>query len=135
MIVGSIKEELELEKRVSLTPETAKNIIGLGLKVCIEKNYAEHLGINDNEYKDIGVEVKATSNEVTNSSNLIIKVNCPSENQINSSTCCFLFFLIEKPSKMTTRVGNRQNFLTPAFYSFIRRRVILEVSSELPLAS
>ena len=48
------------------------------------KNYAEHLGINDNEYKDIGVEVKATSNEVTNSSNLIIKVNCPSENQINS---------------------------------------------------
>ena len=24
MIVGSIKEELELEKRVSLTPETAK---------------------------------------------------------------------------------------------------------------
>ena len=84
MIVGSIKEELELEKRVSLTPETAKNIIGLGLKVCIEKNYAEHLGINDNEYKDIGVEVKATSNEVTNSSNLIIKVNCPSENQINS---------------------------------------------------
>ena len=37
MIVGSIKEELELEKRVSLTPETAKNIIGLGLKVCIEK--------------------------------------------------------------------------------------------------
>ena len=72
MIVGSIKEELELEKRVSLTPETAKNIIGLGLTVCIEKNYAEHLGIDDNEYKDIGVEVKATSNEVTNYSNLII---------------------------------------------------------------
>ena len=38
MIVGSIKEELKLEKRVSLTPETAKNIIGLGLKVYIEKN-------------------------------------------------------------------------------------------------
>ena len=45
MIVGSIKEDLTLEKRVSLTPETAKNIIGLGLKVCIEKNYAEHIGI------------------------------------------------------------------------------------------
>ena len=40
MIVGSIKEDLTVEKRVSLTPETAKNIIGLGLKVCIEKNYA-----------------------------------------------------------------------------------------------
>ena len=45
MIVGSIKEDLSLEKRVSLTPETAKNIISLGLKVCIEKNYATHIGL------------------------------------------------------------------------------------------
>ena len=28
MIVGSTKEDLSLEKRVALTPETAKNIIG-----------------------------------------------------------------------------------------------------------
>ena len=61
MIVGSIKENLSLEKRVSLTPETAKNIIGLGLKVCIEKNYATHLGIDDQDYKNIGVDIKATS--------------------------------------------------------------------------
>ena len=52
MIVGSIKEDLTVEKRVSLTPETVKNIIGLGLKVCIEKDYASHLGIVDNNYKD-----------------------------------------------------------------------------------
>ena len=58
MIVGSIKENTTLEKRVSITPESAKNIIGLGLKVCIEKDYAIHLGINDNEYKGIGVEIK-----------------------------------------------------------------------------
>ena len=51
MIVGSIKEDLASEKRVSLTPETAKNIIGLGLKVCVEKEYAIHLGIKDNEYE------------------------------------------------------------------------------------
>ena len=37
MIVGSTKEDLTKEKRVSLTPETAKNIIGLGLKVIVEK--------------------------------------------------------------------------------------------------
>ena len=37
MIVGSIKENLTTEKRVSITPETAKNIINLGLKLCIEK--------------------------------------------------------------------------------------------------
>ncbi len=83
MIVGSIKEDLSSEKRVSITPETARNITGLGLKVCIEKNYATHLGINDNEYKKTGVEIKDSSSEVLNSSNLIIKVNCPSENEIS----------------------------------------------------
>ena len=82
MIVGSFKENIALEKRVSLTPESAKNIIGLGLKVCIEKGYALHLGINDNEYKDIGVEIKSSSKEVLNSSDLITKVNCPSEDEI-----------------------------------------------------
>ena len=55
MIVGSIKEDLALEKRVSLTPETAKNIIELGLKVCIEKEYAIYLGIKDEEYEKAGV--------------------------------------------------------------------------------
>ena len=83
MIVGSIKEDVTVEKRVSLTPETAKNIIGLGLKVCIEKNYAIHLGIKDNEYSNIGVKIEPSSKEILNLSNLIIKVNCPSENEIN----------------------------------------------------
>jgi len=83
MIVGSIKEDLSSEKRVSLTPETAKNIIGLGLKVCVEKDYAIHLGIKDKEYEKIGVEIKSSSSEVTISSNLIIKVNCPSESEIS----------------------------------------------------
>ena len=83
MIVGSIKEDLTSEKRVSITPDSAKNIIGLGLKVCIEKNYATHLGIEDNEYKKTGAEIKGSSSEVINSSNLIVKVNCPTENEIN----------------------------------------------------
>ncbi len=83
MIVGSIKEDLALEKRVSITPETAKNMKGLGLKVCIEKNYASHLGIEDSEYRNNGVEIKDSSSEVLNLSNLIIKVNCPSDNEIS----------------------------------------------------
>ena len=83
MIVGSIKENITLEKRVSITPESAKNIIGLGLKVCIEKDYAIHLGINNTEYKNIGAEIKDTSKDVLDSSNLITRVNCPSEDEIS----------------------------------------------------
>ena len=84
MIVGSIKEDLSSEKRVSLTPETTKNIIGLGLKVCIEKDYAKHLGIQDSEYKNVGAEIQGSSDQVLSISNLIISVNCPSEYVIKS---------------------------------------------------
>ena len=82
MIVGSIRENTILEKRVSITVDSAKNIIGLGLKVCIEKGYALHLGISDSEYENIGVEIKKTSKEVLNFSDLITKVNFPSEEEI-----------------------------------------------------
>ena len=37
MIVGSIKEDLSLEKRVALTPDAAKNIINLGLSIFLKK--------------------------------------------------------------------------------------------------
>ena len=82
MIVGSIKENITIEKRVSITPESAKNIIALGLKVYVEKNYATHLGIQDNEYEDVGVETKDSS-EILKFSNLITKVNCPSDDEIS----------------------------------------------------
>ena len=104
MIVGSIKEDLSSEKRVSITPETAKNIIGLGLKVCIEKDYATHLGIEDNEYKKNGVEIKDTSNEVLNLSNLIIKVNCPSENEISLLKEKTILIGMLNPSKNKDRI-------------------------------
>jgi|TARA_B100001758_G_C18383216_1_gene598487 NAD(P) transhydrogenase subunit alpha len=84
MIVGSTKEDLSLEKRIAITPEAAKSIINLGIKICIEKNYAIHIGINDAEYKTVGVEIKNTPDEVINSCKLLVKVNCPSNNEINS---------------------------------------------------
>ena len=84
MIVGSIKEDLSLEKRVSITPETAKNIINLGLKICIEKDYATHIGIQDEKYRNVGVEIKNSSKEVLNSCNVLAKVNCPSDEEISN---------------------------------------------------
>ena len=104
MIVGSIKENTTLEKRVSLTPESSKNIIGLGLKVCVEKGYALHLGIDDNEYKDIGVEIKASSKEVLNSSDLITKVNCPSDDEIGTLKDNTILIGMLNPSKNKNQI-------------------------------
>jgi len=84
MIIGSIKENISLEKRVSITPESAKNIIALGLRVNLEENYAVHLGVEDNKYEEIGVKFYSSSKEVINNSNLILKVNCPTNEEIKT---------------------------------------------------
>ena len=99
MIVGSIKEDLSLEKRVSITPETAKNIINLGLKIYIESNYAAHIGIQDSEYKSVGVEIKNSSNEVLDNSNLLLKVNCPSSEEISNVKNKTILIRMLNPSK------------------------------------
>ena len=84
MLVGSIRENISLEKRVAITPETAKNIISLGLSINLEKNYADHLGISDKQYEEKGVKFYSSSSEVINNSKLILKVNCPSEEEIKT---------------------------------------------------
>ncbi len=105
MIVGSIKEDTTIEKRVSVTPESAKNILGLGLKLCVEKGYATHLGIHDEEYKKIGVEIKESSSDVIKSSNLIIKVNCPSDNEISILKENTILIGILNPSKNQNQIS------------------------------
>ena len=99
MIVGSIKENINLEKRVSITPETAKNILSLGLKINLEKSYAEHLGINDEDYKKEGVNFYESSSEIFKNSNLILKVNCPSEDEIKNFKANQIIVGIFNPSK------------------------------------
>ena len=50
MIIGSISENKELEKRISITPEIAKKYISNGFEVLIEKGLGEHLGIKDSDF-------------------------------------------------------------------------------------
>jgi NAD(P) transhydrogenase subunit alpha len=106
VIVGSIKENINLEKRVSITPETAKNILSLGLKINLEKSYAEHLGINDEDYKKEGVNFYDNSGEVLKNSNLILKVNCPTEDEIKNLNENQIIVGILNPSKNENTLKN-----------------------------
>ena len=105
MIIGSIKEDLSLEKRVALTPEAAKNIMGLGIKICIEKNYADHIGIKDEEFVKAGVEIKNSSKEVLNSCNLLIKVNCISDEEIENLKDKTIIIGIFNPSQNKEKIN------------------------------
>jgi len=82
-IIGSVKEDLNTEKRISITPETVKKFTDLKFSVFLEKNYAEHLGISDEDYKNNGANLYGTAKEVLEKSQIILKVNCPSNDEIN----------------------------------------------------
>ena len=57
MRIASILENQKIEKRIAITPEIAKKYISLGLEVSLSENYGRHLGIEDQEYKDLGVSI------------------------------------------------------------------------------
>ena len=65
-IIGSIKEDLAKEKRISITPETVKQFVDLNFSVLLESKYGEHLGIDDEEYKNKAGEeyIKKTVREM-----------------------------------------------------------------------
>ena len=82
-IIGSVKEDLAKEKRISITPETVKQFVDLNFSVLLEKKYGEHLGKDDEEYKKQGASFKNSAREVLEKSEIILKVNCPSNDEVD----------------------------------------------------
>ena len=81
MIVGSISENLEFEKRVAITPDIVKKYKSLGIQVCLNKNYASHLGIFDKDYLNEGAEVLENEIDVLSRSNIIVQLNMLQEDK------------------------------------------------------
>ncbi len=79
MIIGSISENKDIEKRISITPEIAKKYINLGFQVQLIKNYGKHLGFEEKQYTDIGVKFVAEEKELIENSNIIIQMSLLNE--------------------------------------------------------
>ena len=74
MKIGSILENQNNEKRISITPDVVKKYISLGCEVVLSKNYGLHLGINDKEYSDEGAKLIENDNEILTSSDIILQL-------------------------------------------------------------
>ena len=83
MKIGSLSEDKDLEKRISITPEIAKKYIGLGLEVYLDLNYGSHLGFDDSQYKDIGVKVLADQNDIISNTDLLVQLNLLSDDKLS----------------------------------------------------
>jgi len=75
MIIGSISENKDIEKRISITPEIAKKYTNLGFEVQLIKNYGKHLGFEEKQYTDIGVKFVGEEKEIIENSNIIIQMS------------------------------------------------------------
>ena len=74
MRIVSVSENKKIEKRIAITPEIAKKYIALGFEVSLPENYAAHLGINDNEYKELGITISKNEREMLNSADVIVQL-------------------------------------------------------------
>ena len=82
MIIGSISENLKSERRVAITPDVVKKYKSLGLEVHLSKDYALHLGIDDNLYEIEGAKV-STIEKVLSDTNVLLQMNIPSDEILN----------------------------------------------------
>ena len=83
MIIGSISENKKIEKRIAITPETAKKYIANGFDVLLPKNYGEHLGFHDSEYDSLGVKTSTNEKEILVKSDVIIQLGLISDENLS----------------------------------------------------
>ena len=83
MIIGSVSEIQNIEKRIAITPEIVKKYISLGLEVCLIENYGIHLGIKDQQYKDMGAKISKDETEILSSSDIIVQLGMLSDDKIS----------------------------------------------------
>ena len=56
MIIGSVSENKDSEKRIAITPDISKKYIDLGFEVQLSENYGQHLGFKAIDYEELGVK-------------------------------------------------------------------------------
>tara|TARA_Y100000992_G_scaffold183990_1_gene124312 strand:+ start:221 stop:1357 length:1137 start_codon:yes stop_codon:yes gene_type:complete len=74
MIVGVLKEVLDGENRVAITPQTVKDLLKSGLEVHIQAGAGESSFITDSDYENSGAKIVADASSILSNSDLTIKV-------------------------------------------------------------
>ncbi len=84
MRIGSILENQNFEKRIAITPELVKKYISIGFEVCLIENYGFHLGIKDEQFRDMGAQIFKDESEILNSSEIIVQLGMLSDNKFSN---------------------------------------------------
>lgn len=77
MLIGVPKEIKNHEYRVGMIPGSARELISHGHQVIVETSAGVGIGFNDQDYIDIGAEIRNTAAEIFEQADMIVKVKEP----------------------------------------------------------
>ena len=83
MKIGSIKEKNKNERRVSMTPASAIQIIKLGHECYIEENAGLAAGFSNQDYIDAGVKVINNAKNMCREVDILVKVQPPTADEVS----------------------------------------------------
>ena len=106
MRIASIFENQKIEKRISITPEIAKKYISLGFEVSLSENYGSHLGIKDQEYKELGVSILKDEKEILTNTDIIAQLSLIDDDKSSLLKENQIFIGVLNPYENKDRISN-----------------------------
>ncbi len=104
MKLGSPKESAPGERRVALTPASAKDLAKLGHEAMVEKGAGALAGFSDEDYRAAGVEVVDSADDLFRQADIIAKVQPPSDEEIarlsDDKTLVSFFYPAANPERL-----------------------------------
>lgn len=110
MIIGVPKEIKDNENRVAITPAGVRSFVEEGHHVLVQKSAGIGSGITDHEYNDSGASIIATSKEIFQQSDMILKVKEPMPDEyqlIKNGQIVFTYFHFAASRKLTQAMVDR----------------------------
>ncbi len=139
MIIGSILENHNIEKRIAITPDIVKKYVLNGLEVILIKNYGVHLGITDKELSDAGAKFYNNEKDILNSSDIIVQLGMLSDENSSlikeNQTLIGVFNPYENKEKLENLIKKKINIFSLELLPRITRAQSMDIlSSQANLA-
>lgn len=84
MILIAVPGENKDERRVALSPETAKKFIAKGCEVVIEKGAGKRSDMSNKAFEEAGARISSNIAEELGKADVVLSVGCPSSDTIKS---------------------------------------------------
>ncbi len=105
MRIGVPKETAVNERRVALTPEVADRVVKSGLAVLVERDAGAAASFSDDGYRAAGATVVATAAEIFGQSDVVLKVQPPSTDEVRLCRAGAALVAVFQPSAQREAVS------------------------------